>query len=536
MEEVDMKQRGAALGRAFSERGMTAFLAAGLLIVGLLAGCATIDTAVSPSMTRGGQVVAYLNGPERASIDISFDITTAELVGEDGSRRSILEKPLTVNSLRVTGRQLLMAETFIPEGRYVKLLVSVDKGKVSRKDRVASLSMPEGPVELPVNVTVSAGRSAPIFLAWNADASMVEGFRFSPAFSVRGAAPELSALLVYITNEDSNNVSVIHRQTGEVVSTVMVGKRPRGTAAGTIKERFRIYVANSGSDSVSIIDPTTNTVEHEVPVRFGREPEGIAVAKASSATEFIFVANYSSNTISIINAVSRQEVGKVAVGNGPIAIAADPPIESVLESRFLSPEDLSFLRNYRNRFVNVYVANKNSNDLSVIRVDARTGLVEEVFSLKVEWSPIAVAADAARGKVYVANQGSDKLSVIDVIQLVKGNRAAAVSTMQVGGSLSGVLADPTLDRLYLLKDRVGEIEIIRPPSSGEVLRAAIPTVVGRIPVGIAPRSLAIDPEGRKLYVVNRGGNSVTVIDKTTRTEERVIPVGRRPYGVALLGQ
>jgi YVTN family beta-propeller protein len=43
----------------------------------------------------------------------------------------------------------------------------------------------------------------------------------------------------------------------------------------------------------------------------------------------------------------------------------------------------------------------------------------------------------------------------------------------------------------------------------------------------------MDPEGRKLYVVNRGSDNVSVVDKTTRAEVQVMPVGKKPYGVAM---
>jgi YVTN family beta-propeller protein len=57
--------------------------------------------------------------------------------------------------------------------------------------------------------------------------------------------------------------------------------------------------------------------------------------------------------------------------------------------------------------------------------------------------------------------------------------------------------------------------------------------MGTIGVGSNPKSFILDPEARKFYVVNRGAGNVTVIDKTTRKEERVIPVGKNPYGITM---
>jgi YVTN family beta-propeller protein len=159
----------------------------------------------------------------------------------------------------------------------------------------------------------------------------------------------------------------------------------------------------------------------------------------------------------------------------------------------------------------------------------------EVIPLSVEWQPIAINVDYQRGKVYIANYDSDKLSVIDILQTVKGNTAEAVSTINnVGFSIIDVIADPVFDRIYLLKEVPGEIMIIRPFTKGfDSLKTMMPPIMGTISVGISPRSLILDPEARKLYVVNRGSDNISVIDKTTKRQEEVIQVGKRPYGIAV---
>jgi YVTN family beta-propeller protein len=315
----------------------------------------------------------------------------------------------------------------------------------------------------------------------------------------------------------------------------MVGKRPRGIAASGRAEQLKVYVANAGSNSISVIDPTTNRVETEIPIRYGREPEGIAVASTAPDRELLFVANYGSNTLSVIDAPSYQEREKIEVGRGPVFVVADPPVETLTGSRYLSFETINILNAYRKRFLNVYVANRDSNDVSVIRIDTVTGRSVEVVHLDVEWRPQSITIDYPKGKAYVASYDSDKLSVIDIIEVVKGNYGDAVSTINnVGFSIIDVVADPTFDRMYLLKEVPGEIMIIRPFSSGfNSLNAVMPPVMGTIPVGSTPRAFLFDPERRKLYVVNRGSDSISVIDKTTRREEKVIPVGRRPYEIVI---
>ncbi|MDQ7787457.1 MAG: YncE family protein [Thermodesulfovibrionales bacterium] len=504
-----------------------------LLVFGV--GCASVNRYSDASSLSGGQVSFFLKVPERISTDLTVELSAVNIMAEDGTFLEVMNAPLSIRSSEVAGRQVLLGEKALPEGRYKKLQLIVRQALVNRKDGAAHLALPPEGIETAIDIAVKRNQNTALFLKWNPDASVGDGYLFSPAFDVRGQTPELSSLLIYVTNEDSDNVSVINRQTGEVVAMIMVGRKPRGVAVSQSKERQRVYVANSGSNSISVIDPTNNRVEVEIPIRFGKEPEGIAVARVAPDKEFIFVTNYGSNTVSIIDASTYQEFDRANVGDGPIAIVADPSVDTISSSRFLSMSDMNTIRNYRRNYYNVYVANKNSRDVSILKMDRASGRPEEVITLNVQWSPIALTVDYPRGKVYVANYGYDNLSLIDIIQVIGGNKSGAVSeTSNVGASLTGVISDPDFDRLYLLKEFSGEILMLRPFSeASSALKTSLSPVIGTISVGSQPRSFLMDPEGRKIYVVNRGSDSVSVVDKTTKREEKVIPVGRRPYGIAM---
>lgn len=520
----------------------TAVLVPGGLIVVLCAvlltaGCVPVREGVArgaPGRTAG-QIDLFLRGDETASVDISFELAGIEVMAEDGTYTKIMERPVSINSIAVRGRQVLLAEKMLPEGRYRKIRLVVQRASIRKKGKRASLALPPGGIEIDVNITVRRGRNTSLFLSWDADASVAGGYMFRPSFSVSGQVPELSSLLVYVTNEDSDNVSVINRQLGEVVATVSVGSRPRGIAVGLRRERLRVYVVNSGSNSISVIDPTTNEVEQEIPIRFGREPEGIAVARGPSGEELLFVADYGSDTVSVVDATTYQEIDKIDVGNGPIAVAVDPPAEGITVSRSLDSGDVEVLRSYRERYFNVYVVNKDSRDVSVLRVDLDGKRFDEAARLGVEWNPVALAVDYTRGKVYVANHGSDRLSVIDIPGIIRGEGQGAVSNISnVGTTVTGIVVDPVFDRLYLLREVPGEVMIIRPfPRDYAAGDTTMPLVTGVVEVGTAPRSMVMDPEARRLYVVNRGSNNVTVVDKTSREVVEVIPVGKRPYGIAM---
>ena len=45
--------------------------------------------------------------------------------------------------------------------------------------------------------------------------------------------------------------------------------------------------------------------------------------------------------------------------------------------------------------------------------------------------------------------------------------------------------------------------------------------------------MAVSPDGTRVYVTNRGGNNVTVIDTTNNSVVTTVPVGLEPLGVAV---
>jgi YVTN family beta-propeller protein len=138
----------------------------------------------------------------------------------------------------------------------------------------------------------------------------------------------------YVTNFSSDDVSVIRTYSDaltnnvvfEKVRDVRVGRNPYGIAvdpAGTFA-----YVTNYGDDAVfghgtvSKIDLSNYTVT-TIPV--GSNPIGIAVSPESSPNgSNIYVANSGSNTVSIISTADNTSITTVEVGIDPFGVAVNP--------------------------------------------------------------------------------------------------------------------------------------------------------------------------------------------------------------------
>jgi YVTN family beta-propeller protein len=122
-----------------------------------------------------------------------------------------------------------------------------------------------------------------------------------------------AAPFTYVTNQGSNNVSVIDTATNAVVVTVPVGNNPYGVA-GT-PDGKHVYVTNSDSNNVSVIDTATNTVMATIPV--GDIPYGVA---GTPDGKHVYVTNSDSNNVSVIDTATNTVMATIPVGDIPYLV------------------------------------------------------------------------------------------------------------------------------------------------------------------------------------------------------------------------
>jgi YVTN family beta-propeller protein len=132
---------------------------------------------------------------------------------------------------------------------------------------------------------------------------------------------------VYVANYVSNTVSVINPATNSVITTINLGGgtnptavavNPTGTYAGDV------YVANNEDGTVSVINPATNTVTATINVG-SNNAEGVAVSP--SGTD-VYVPNGDSThgvgTVSVIDPSTNMVIATATVGGEPEAVAVSP--------------------------------------------------------------------------------------------------------------------------------------------------------------------------------------------------------------------
>jgi YVTN family beta-propeller protein len=123
--------------------------------------------------------------------------------------------------------------------------------------------------------------------------------------------------LVWVVNPDDDSVSVIRTDTNQVITKIAVGDEPQGVALDP-NNQFA-YVANAAANTVTVIKITNaspdafqaavdTTVGQNGHLTTGAEPWNIV---ASPDGNRIFVANSGQDTVTVIDATTRAIIGHV---------------------------------------------------------------------------------------------------------------------------------------------------------------------------------------------------------------------------------
>jgi YVTN family beta-propeller protein len=178
----------------------------------------------------------------------------------------------------------------------------------------------------------------------------------------------------YFERHMAGTVTVLDTRNGALVRTVAVGLDP--TAVAVDARRGRVFVANSGSDSVSVLDARSGAVLDTVSL--GHSPTAMAVDEANGRVVVLTAADTS---VSILVARSGRVWETIALGQGVNAGEASTGALAVDPRRGRA-------------FV------VTGHETSVRVVDVRTGTV--LRTIAIGGQPVAVAVDERTRRAVVA--------------------------------------------------------------------------------------------------------------------------------------
>lgn len=326
-------------------------------------------------------------------------------------------------------------------------------------------------VEAPKNITGATDVNPTIIT------SAAHGFANGDWLFITGM-PGMLNNRVYATGNSSNMLFVTDDFTS---ANITVGNGPEDIVI--LSDGSRVFVSNSGDNTISVVDGITNKVIATINV--GLNPDGMALTPDNST---LYVANFGEGTLSIINVASLTVTATIPIGDGPSGVVILP------------------------NGVTGYIGNFNDNTVIPITISGHVaGIVIPVGD-----GPSGLAAAPDSAHVYVTNFGDNTISVIETT----GNTISA--TITVGSGPEGIVITPDGLKAYVANYNDNTVSVI------DLLTN---TVTATIPVSREPIGMAVSSDGKIVYVSNELAGVVSYIDTSSETVIKNVPVGVFPFGV-----
>ena len=306
----------------------------------------------------------------------------------------------------------------------------------------------------------------------------------------------LAQTRAYVANFGSNNVSVIDTSANTVIATVMVGNQPQGIAI-TPNGAFA-YVANCGGD-VWVIDTATNKVATKFLV--GGCPTAVAFTPDGTRA---YVTKANANEVAVIETSSNKVTATIPVQQAPGGIAITPD------------------------GAHAYATNVGTGTGPVSVIDTSSNTVATTVQLG-NIGPVSVAITPDGTRAYVAGA----YGTVAVIDTSSNTVATTVSVPNIADSPVNLAITPDGKLAYVVTygpGGTGPVAVIDTSSN---------KVIANVSVGTGPTGIGISPDGTRAYVtiatnvIGSGPGAVTVIDTSSNTVvDTVTGIGSTPFGVA----
>jgi YVTN family beta-propeller protein len=312
-----------------------------------------------------------------------------------------------------------------------------------------------------------------------------------------------------------------------------------GCAGMQVKEieeasRSRVFVANESSNNVTVVDGDSFQVVATVDAR-NHATHDLAVSRDG---RWLFATNLASGRLSAINTRAHETVASIATG------------------------DRAHVVTLTNDNRQAWVANIGENTISIVD----TGTFRILGTIAVGKGPTGLTFSRDGRFAYVSNQGDKTVEVIDtashrVLKAIPVGTNPHFLVLGPDGRIWGTNTGGT--DIYVIdpatQDKVGSINVGPAPQqiafgfkglqgpnayvtvaglNRVVVVSADPSnlrILEQIDVGQRPNGISNNREGTRLFVVHEISNDLKIIDTGSSSVLATVPVGRKPIRVVYHG-
>lgn len=302
---------------------------------------------------------------------------------------------------------------------------------------------------------------------------------------------------VFVTDPAHGSVVFVRSSTETVVGSASVGAGPMALAFdadrlnATNSGSTALYVTNSRSNNVSVLELRADGP----PVVAGAIPVGRTPFDAMYADHRLVVTDAGSAEVSVIDTVTSR-VTTTWVGNDPGCVAFSPTYDEF------------------------FVSMPASNTVRVLSANAGALVGVGIASyITVGLSPLGLTYDPGNGLLYVADSGSDRLSLVSGYAPALGRATPSTGPGSTGNDLA---YDGANGDLYMTDTAANVIQVYSASNRSELTT---------IPVGVLPEEIAYDSYHSYLYVANEGSGTISIIDGSRNVVIATVGGQTNPWAV-----
>ena len=300
------------------------------------------------------------------------------------------------------------------------------------------------------------------------------------------------AAKVFVSNERSNDISVLDSETWEVIDSFPGGNRPRGITLSP--DGKHLYVCASDDDTVRVFDAETYEPLWTLPS--GPDPELFVLHPTGNP---LYIANEDDNLVTVVDVETRQVLAEIPVGVEPEGMAVSPDAKYIINT------------------------SETTNMAHFINADT----FEIDYNVLVDQRPRYAQYTSNGNKLYVSSEIGGTVSVID-----PHTEGGPTITKKISFEVPGILPEwlqPV--GVKITSDDKWIFVALGPANRVAVIDAVTDEVVKYILVGQRVWQLDFTKDEQFLISTNGNSNDVTIIDVEKQEAVISVQVGEQPWGV-----
>ena len=299
---------------------------------------------------------------------------------------------------------------------------------------------------------------------------------------------------IYVANSGGDTLSIIDPETNRVVGEIKVSGQPHGLVASPDGTRF--YVSSEGQDVLDVVDRATSATLRRIPL--GKRPNNLAITPDGKR---VYVCIRNESWVDIVDTAALEKVKSIPVGRNPHNVYGTPDGKWMIAT--------------------------SMGDHKLTAINIRTEQPEFEIPLDGVPRPLAIepGPDGGAGRLFVQLSDLHGFVIVDFPGRRTTGRvmlpdAPADAAPLIPHTFShGIAIAPDRKTLWVTSLLSNSVSVYSLPGL---------KLLSTTPVGNGPDWMTFTPDGSRCYVSNAGAESVSAIDASTHREIARISVGRVP--------